>query len=97
MFGVKTLLESLVIIPQVIVRRTLAPELQIFLLTRRNQICSSQWTANQQEEVLKLARMIIPGVKTIAIPPGLDAARGGDAVEDFLKEQMLSLGLPFRA
>lgn len=37
---------------------------------------------------------MIPGIKTIAIPPGLNATKGGDAVVDFLREQIIGLGLP---
>ncbi|PVH86831.1 hypothetical protein DL98DRAFT_582154 [Cadophora sp. DSE1049] len=74
-FGVKAMLESLVVVPQVL-------------------ICSSQWNNTQQNEVQKLAKTLIPGLKTVAIPPGLNALKGGDAVVRFLKEQFLGLGLP---
>ncbi|KAK0125227.1 hypothetical protein ONS96_009084 [Cadophora gregata f. sp. sojae] len=76
-FGVKAILESLIVLPQVL-------------------ICSSQWNTTQQEEVQKLAKTLIPGLKTVAIPPGLNALRGGGAVVGFLKEQFLGLGLPMR-
>lgn len=64
--------------------------------TNPNQICSSQWTTSQQEEVLQIARTIIPDIKTIAIPPGLNATKGGEAVVEFLREQVLKLGFPTR-
>ncbi|KAL2074771.1 hypothetical protein VTL71DRAFT_8550 [Oculimacula yallundae] len=76
-FRVKTLLESLVVVPQVL-------------------ICSSQWSVVQQGEVQKLAEGLIPGLKTVAIPPGLNALKGGDAVVEFLKEQFLGLELSSR-
>ncbi|KAH7418243.1 hypothetical protein BKA64DRAFT_194332 [Cadophora sp. MPI-SDFR-AT-0126] len=76
-FGVKAMLESLVVVPQAL-------------------ICSSQWSVIQQIEVQKLAQTLIPGLKTVAIPPGLNALKGGDAVVGFLKEQFLGLGLPAR-
>jgi len=41
--------------------------------------------------------MIIPGIKTIEIPTGLNATKGGDAVVDFLKEQVIGLGLLSRS
>ncbi|KIN06005.1 hypothetical protein OIDMADRAFT_99137, partial [Oidiodendron maius Zn] len=50
--------------------------------------CSSQWTASRQEEILQIARVLIPGIKTIAIQSGLNAAKGGEAVVDFLEEQV---------
>ncbi|KAH7360566.1 hypothetical protein BKA65DRAFT_547280 [Rhexocercosporidium sp. MPI-PUGE-AT-0058] len=77
-FGVKTMLESLVVVPEVL-------------------ICSSQWSIVQQNEVQKLAKGLIRGLKTVAIPPGLNALEGGDAVVGFLKEQFLGLGLPTRS
>ena len=61
------------------------------------QICSSQWTVSQQQEVVELAKTMISGIKTIKIPPGLNATKGGDAVVDFLKEQVIGLGLPTRS
>jgi hypothetical protein len=36
---------------------------------------------------------LISGIKTIAIPPGLNASKGGDAVVQFLKEEVIALGL----
>lgn len=41
--------------------------------------------------------MLIPGLRSVAIPPGLNAMKGGDAVVGWLKEQFLGLGLPMRA
>lgn len=43
--------------------------------------------------MLQVAKTAIPGIKTIAIPPGLNSAKGGEAVVDFLKEQVLGLEL----
>jgi hypothetical protein len=37
---------------------------------------------------------MIPDIKTIAIPPGLNATKGGDAVVEFLREQIIGLDLP---
>ena len=46
--------------------------------------------------MLQVVKTAIPGIKTIAIPPGLNSANGGEAVVDFLKEQVLELDLPTR-
>jgi hypothetical protein len=46
---------------------------------------------------VELAKTIIPGIKTIEIPPGLNAMKGGDAVVDFLKEEFIGLGFPTRS
>jgi hypothetical protein len=45
---------------------------------------------------LELAEIMLPGIKTIAIPPGLNATRGGDALVDFLKEQIIGFDLTTR-
>jgi hypothetical protein len=45
---------------------------------------------------VELAKAIVPGIKTISIPPGLNALKGGDAVVEFLKEQVIGLDLPTR-
>ncbi|KAE9379160.1 hypothetical protein N431DRAFT_478234 [Stipitochalara longipes BDJ] len=76
--GLKPLLESLVVVPQVL-------------------ICSSQWTIPQQKELVELAKTIIPGIKAIEIPTGLNATKGGDAVVNFLREQVIGLGLRTRS
>jgi hypothetical protein len=61
------------------------------------QICSSQWTPQQQEEVQRVAKETIPGLQTAAVPAGLDAAKGGDAVIDWLKRTIFHFGIPRRA
>ncbi|KAF8864201.1 hypothetical protein BDZ45DRAFT_57137 [Acephala macrosclerotiorum] len=76
-YGVSSLLESLVVTPHIL-------------------ICSSQWTVEQQSLIQATAKEIVPGIKTIAIPPGLNATKGGEAVVDFLKWDIQRLGLPMR-
>jgi hypothetical protein len=39
---------------------------------------------------------LAPGIKVVAIPPGLNAQKGGEAVIAFLKEEILGLELPRR-
>lgn len=51
----------------------------------------SQWTASQQEEILQIAWAVIPGIVTIVIPPGFNAAKGGEAAVDFLEEYVWAL------
>lgn len=53
--------------------------------------CASMWTPEQQEEIQRIARDTIPGIKTAAIPTGLQVERGPDAVVDFLKSKIDSI------
>ncbi|KAJ9104165.1 hypothetical protein QFC20_004602 [Naganishia adeliensis] len=47
--------------------------------------CASMWTPEQQEEIQRIARETIPGIRTAAIPTGLQVEKGPDAVVEFLK------------
>jgi hypothetical protein len=86
-------LASLVVPPKLLVCPSV-PNCSSTKILTLHQICSSQWTDSQQEEIQHIARTLVPGIETIAIPPGLNAAKGGEAVVDFLEEQVLKLGLP---
>lgn len=55
------------------------------------------WTPEQQEEIQRIARETVPGIKTAAIPTGMQVAEGPDAVVNFLAEKVGSLGIPRRA
>jgi hypothetical protein len=61
------------------------------------QICSSQWTPEQQREIQQIAKDTIAGIKTAAIPAGLNATQGGGAVVEFLKNMVYDVGIPRRA
>lgn len=47
--------------------------------------CASMWTAQESEEIQRIARETVPGIKTMAIPHGLQVEKGPDAVVEFLK------------
>lgn len=49
------------------------------------------WTEEESNEIQHIARETVPGVKTMAIPQGLQAAKGPDGVVEFLKEKWASL------
>ncbi|KUJ12307.1 uncharacterized protein LY89DRAFT_592863 [Mollisia scopiformis] len=49
--------------------------------------CASMWTIEESEEIQRIAREIVPGVRTMAIPHGLQVEKGPDAVVEFLKER----------
>ncbi|KAG7528367.1 hypothetical protein FFLO_06207 [Filobasidium floriforme] len=47
--------------------------------------CASMWTPDQQAQIQQIARDTIPGIRTAAIPTGLQVDQGPDAVVQFLK------------
>lgn len=48
---------------------------------------ASMWTKEESDEVQRIAKETIPGIKTMAIPQGLQVEKGPDAVVAFLKEK----------
>jgi hypothetical protein len=49
------------------------------------QICSSQWTAVEQEQANSIARSVLPDITLVNIPPGLDLREGGPGIIKFLE------------
>ncbi|KAI3577743.1 hypothetical protein IWW34DRAFT_740095 [Fusarium oxysporum f. sp. albedinis] len=49
--------------------------------------CASMWTEEESTEMRETAKSIIPGIKTYAIPQGLQVEGGPKAVVEHLKEQ----------
>ena len=45
------------------------------------------WTKEESDEIQRIAKEAVPGIKTMAIPQGLQVERGPDAVVDILKEK----------
>ena len=45
------------------------------------------WTKEESDEIKRIARDTVPGIKTMAIPQGLQIEKGPDAVVEFLKEK----------
>jgi riboflavin synthase len=45
------------------------------------------WTREESEEIQRIARETVPGIKTMAIPHGLQVEKGPDAIVEFLKEE----------
>ncbi|KAK9447024.1 uncharacterized protein V1518DRAFT_407558 [Limtongia smithiae] len=50
--------------------------------------CASMWTQEESDNVRKLAKQLVPKVKTAAIPHGLQIEKGPNAVVDFLTEEL---------
>ncbi|KAH8691141.1 hypothetical protein BGW36DRAFT_387761 [Talaromyces proteolyticus] len=53
--------------------------------------CASMWTAEQAAEIISTAKRLRPGIKTHAIPYGLQVERGPDAIVDYLVENVPKL------
>ncbi|CZS96590.1 uncharacterized protein RCO7_04815 [Rhynchosporium graminicola] len=49
--------------------------------------CASMWTKDESDEILRIAKETVPGIKTMAIPQGLQVEKGPDAVVEYLKEK----------
>lgn len=45
------------------------------------------WTKEESDEIQRIAMETVPGIKTMAIPQGLQVEKGPDAVVEFLKEK----------
>jgi hypothetical protein len=46
------------------------------------------WTPEESQQVFETAKAIVPGIKTHAIPQGLQVERGPDAVVEYLEEKI---------
>jgi hypothetical protein len=51
-----------------------------------HQFCASMWTAEESDEIQRIAKETVSGIRTMAIPFGLQIEKGPDAVVAFLKE-----------
>ncbi|KAL1984504.1 hypothetical protein VTN96DRAFT_9103 [Rasamsonia emersonii] len=50
--------------------------------------CASMWTAEQAAEIQAIARRLRPGIRTHAIPYGLQVDKGPDAIVEHLLENV---------
>jgi len=46
------------------------------------------WSPEQAAEIHETARRIVPGIKTHAIPQGLQVEKGPDAIVEYLEVQI---------
>ncbi|KAK5221265.1 hypothetical protein LTR96_005174 [Exophiala xenobiotica] len=53
--------------------------------------CASMWTPEESARIQQIAKDNVPGIKTHAIPQGLQVEKGPDAVVEYLKEQIPGL------
>jgi len=50
--------------------------------------CASMWTPEESTRIQQIARDHVPGIKTHAIPQGLQVERGPDAVVEYLTQEI---------
>jgi hypothetical protein len=65
----------------------LEPLLRTRWLILRGKFCASMWTKEESDEIQRIAKELVPGIQTIAIPQGLQVEKGPDAVVEFIKEK----------
>lgn len=49
------------------------------------------WTPEESTRILQIAKDNVPGIRTHAIPQGLQVEKGPDAVVEYLKEKLPSI------
>jgi hypothetical protein len=49
------------------------------------------WTPEQAHEIIRIAKEVIPNLKTFSLPQGLQVNKGPDAVVEYIKENLPSL------
>jgi len=86
----------LIIGPQVLVEPFLLI-LQLENEADRVKICSSKLFDDEEEEVREIAQRLLPDIKLIMVPHDLHATGGGNAIPEFLVEQITESRLPTRA
>jgi len=45
------------------------------------------WTKEESDQIQAIAKETVPGIKTMAIPHGLQVDKGPDAIVEFLREK----------
>lgn len=78
--------------PHLPLRPSLSRGLSVYLTSNTPlQFCASMWTPEESTRIQQIARDNVPGIKTHAIPEGLQVQKGPDAVVEHLKEQIPGL------
>ena len=49
------------------------------------------WTPEEAQNIVAIAKEVVPNVKTFSLPQGLQVQKGPDAVVDYIKEHLPSL------
>lgn len=61
------------------------------MANQKAQFTASMWTPEQSQSIHAEAKSIIPGLKTFALPQGLQVEKGPDAVVEYIKENLPGL------
>lgn len=64
---------------------------QILPAADMQQFSASMWSPEEAAEIHGIAKSLVPGIKTHAIPQGLQVERGPDAVVEHLLEEVPKL------
>ncbi|KAH8789258.1 hypothetical protein BGZ57DRAFT_111053 [Hyaloscypha finlandica] len=73
------------------------PVLSSLIIGPQVLICSSKLFDDEEEEVREIAQRLLPDIKLIMVPHDLHATGGGNAIPEFLVEQITESRLPTRA
>jgi hypothetical protein len=49
------------------------------------------WTKEESDEIQQIAKEIVPGIRTMAIPHGLQLEKGQDGIVDYVSERLPKL------
>lgn len=52
------------------------------------QFTASMWTPEQAQQIISIAREVVPNVKTMSVPKGLQNEKGPDAVVEYGKAHL---------
>ncbi|KAL1853238.1 hypothetical protein VTK73DRAFT_9053 [Phialemonium thermophilum] len=52
---------------------------------------ASMWTPEEAQEIVAIAKSVIPDLKTFSLPQGLQVQRGSDGVVEYIKENLPAL------
>ncbi|KFZ02654.1 hypothetical protein V500_00044 [Pseudogymnoascus sp. VKM F-4518 (FW-2643)] len=63
----------------------------VHIANASRQICSTQWTSEEQDQAVTIAKASLPSISAITIPPGLDVREGSEGILSFLKGAIQNL------
>ncbi|KAK4238641.1 hypothetical protein C8A03DRAFT_33338 [Achaetomium macrosporum] len=52
---------------------------------------ASMWTPEEAQQIIAIAKEIVPDLKTFSLPQGLQVEKGPDAVVEYIKEHLPAL------
>ncbi|KAK4033413.1 hypothetical protein C8A01DRAFT_50004 [Parachaetomium inaequale] len=52
---------------------------------------ASMWTPEEAQQIIAIAKEIVPDLKTFSLPQGLQVNKGPDAVVEYIKENLPAL------